>query len=393
MIELQKKAAKNFDYSDSEAKFLGGNGIFVGSENSLSSSNGSFEITNIDFDNIKVQKSTISYFIDGYRDKIKEHPVGKILITKDDNVRALSQLYGFETTFGEFSGNSKDPNASSELDLEGIIDSPACTQYLINLAKDMFPLNNPRTHKPDIDEKAYYAKYVPLVILTNTMPPQISNGKSYFNANGTVSVAEFIDGINAIKYGMNSNITREKTIDNVSTEDDYFNMGYNNCLRGFSSPLYNLYTRRELLEPITRGEAAYITTLCWSSFIEKYGTLFGGRFYMGINFDWEHPIDYVNKFEDGRAYKVSKIRNTDFDTVEIDIKSYKGDVCMGEYKENLIRGIRAIPLPLYMCTIETYILGLLPPDTARLDPLKQVSRGELCYFLMKLAKLFPLNYI
>ena len=92
---------------------------------------------------------------------------------------------------------------------------------------------------------------------------------SYFNPDGTVSVAEFLDGLNAIKFGCISNISRKKTLDRISDENDYFNDGYQDCVRGISSPFFNLYTRKELLEPITRIELAYITVICWNQFLEK----------------------------------------------------------------------------------------------------------------------------
>ena len=83
----------------------------------------------------------------------------------------------------------------------------------------------------------------------------------------------------------------------------------------------------------------------------------------------------------------------DYDVISLNIKDYKSDRAMSEYKEDLLRGISPIPLPMFMSLIELDLLNLFYYESRCLDPLKEVSRGELCYFLNNLAKLFPMKYI
>ena len=261
----------------------------------------------------------------------------------------------------------------------------------------MFPNENPKTKRNDINDDAYYTPYIPLVVLTGVMLPQLDDvNRVFFNPEGTVSVAEFLDSLNAIKFGANSNISRKKTIDNISNEDDYFNEGYQACLRGVSSPFFNLYRRDELLKPITRIEVAYLTVICWESFINKYNNIYGNSYYMGINFDWEHPFNEVKKYIDGQDYKVTKVViDKDFDVVSLNIKDYKGNRTMSAYKQDIKNGVSAIPLPMYMSMLELGIVNLFnykEINTLRLSPLKELSRGELCYFVNQLARLFNTKY-
>lgn len=148
------------------------------------------------------------------------------------------------------------------------------------------------------------------------------------------------------------------------------------------------------MKPITRLELAYITVICWSQFIDKFNNLYGGSFYLGINFDWELPSDILSGYKDGFDYKVSKISiDEEYDIVSLDVKDYKSDRTMEEYKEDMQSGVSAIPMPMFMSMLELGILDLFNYEDNNLNPLKEVSRGELCYFLTKLAKLFPTRYM
>ena len=106
-----------------------------------------------------------------------------------------------------------------------------------DVASTLFPHLNPNTHREDIPRNAFYTPYIPLVTLTGCVPPQTKDGNAYFNPEGVVTIAEFLDGLNSIKYGANSNSSRKKTLDNISNESDYFNEGYQSCLRGISQVL------------------------------------------------------------------------------------------------------------------------------------------------------------
>lgn len=296
-----------------------------------------------------------------------------VISTKTGEVLPLSMIYSYK----DFESISIEKNND-----------------LINIACKMFSNQNPNTGTRDVQPNKFYTPYIPLAVLSGCITPQVKDNLTYFNPNGTVSIAEFLDGLNAIKYGANSNRRRKKTLDKISNPDDYFNEGYQDCIRGISSPFFNLYTRKELLEPITRIELAYITVICWNQFLQKYNNLYGGQFYLGVNFDWENPSSLLDMFEDGYDYKVSKcIKDLDYDIISLNIKDYKGDETMSEYKRNLKDGVHCIPMPMFMSLLELAELDLFYYEGSRLDPIKEVSRGDLCYFLTMLAKLFPMNYI
>jgi hypothetical protein len=318
-----------------------------------------------------------------------DSPIGEI-VEQNGDILPLSSIYDFSV------------NRNSELSkvlpigatFDDIFESPDVQGYMTGVAQKLFPNVNPNTHRADIDATRYYVPYIPLVSLTGCIPPQNEDSSAFFNPEGTLSIAEFLDSINSIKYGCNSNNHRKKTLDNISTESDYFNEGYQSCIRGAYSPFFNLYTREELLKPITRLELAYIIVICWEPFIEKFNNIYGGNYYLGVNFDWEVPDELLSDFEDGFDYKVSKVSIDDeYDVISLNIKDYKSDRTMTEYFEDIKNGVAPIPLPMYMSMIELHILDLFKYEDNRLDPLKEVSRGELSYFLSRLAKLFPTRYI
>lgn len=319
---------------------------------------------------------------------LKDSPLSKIFI-KDGVVRPLSQIFSFKV---EQDGAYSDIFPAG-VNFGSIFEDTQVVIHMEAIAKTMYPFNNPKTGKQDLVRTAFYSRYVPLVIMSGAMTSQMEDSRCYFNPDGTVTIAEFLDSLNAIKYGSNSNRTRKKTLDNISTEEDYFNEGYNSCLRGISSPFFNLYKRSELLQPITRGELAYITVLCWSRFIEKFNAVYGSTFFLGINFDWENPQEELAKFEDGFDYKVSKVcLDTEYDVISIDLHDYKTDKSMSDYKSGIKSGLLPISLPMLMSMLELNKLGLFQYGS-RLDPLREVSRAELCYFLGNISKIFTMNYI
>lgn len=325
---------------------------------------------------------------DGKQELI-DSPIGSI-INSNGNILPLSSIYDYRVT-------PNDPLSAAlpvGADFDTLAEDKTTKEFLRDVAEQLFPHINPNTQASDISRDAYYTPYIPLVALTGCIPPQIKDGDAYFNPLGVVTVAEFLDALNSIKYGCNANNHRKKTLDNISVDTDYFNEGYQSCIRGISSPFFNLYTREELMKPITRLELAYITVICWSQFIDKFNNLYGGSFYLGINFDWELPSDILSGYKDGFDYKVSKISiDEEYDIVSLDVKDYKSDRTMEEYKEDMHSGVSAIPMPMFMSMLELGILDLFNYEDNNLNPLKEVSRGELCYFLTKLAKLFPTRYM
>lgn len=277
------------------------------------------------------------------------------------------------------------------------LNTPEVDKQLRKTAVEMFPEINSLTNKKDIDENAFYAPLVPLVSLTGIIPHQSDDsGKDYFNPEGTVTVAEFLDSLNATKSCSNSEDGRKNSLDNVSNESDFFNVGYNQCLSGMSSPFYRLYTRRELMQPITRLELAYITVICWQDFRERYGALIAGRYRVGIHANWDSPAKYLRKFADGLSYKVyKKCRSDDNGTkvLSVNIQDYLSNMTISEFKNAMKDGLRGIPLPLIMCLVELDMLDMFYFEDMRLDPLREVSRAELTYFVVKLAKAFPMKFM
>lgn len=318
-----------------------------------------------------------------------DSPIGDI-VQRKGNILPLSSIYDYKIAPNDTLGQVLPVGTSFEF----LFEDSNVQDYMRDVAVKMFPNLNPNTSRADVQRDMFYTPYIPLVALTGCIPPQIQDDKAYFNPNGVVTIAEFLDGLNSIKYGCNANNTRKKTLDNISTELDYFNEGYQSCVKSISSPFFNMYTREELTQPITRLELAYLTVICWTPFIEKFNRLYGGSFYLGISFDWEVPAEILSYYRDGFDYKVSKISiDENYDVVSLDVKDYKSDRSMEEYKEDIQSGVSAIPMPMFMSLLELGAMDLFHYEDDLLNPLQEVSRGEFCYFLARLAKLFPTKYI
>lgn len=317
-------------------------------------------------------------------------PIGIIIRGKDDEILPISSIYDYTVELND--EYSKFLPIGTTFD--NIFEADDTKDFMRDVALKLFPYINPNTSQADIDVNSFYTPYIPLVTLTGCIPPQINDGKAYFNPKGVVTVAEFLDGLNAIKYGCNANNSRRKALDNISDIEDYFNEGYNSCIRGISSPFFNLYTREELIKPITRLELAYITVICWTPFIDKFNSSYGSIYYLGVSFDWEMPSEILRQYNDGFDYKVSKVSiDKEHDVVSLNIKDYMSDRSLTEYKDDMKNGISAIPLPMFMSLLELGNMDLFQYQGYYLDPLKEVSREEFSYFLTKLAKYFPTKYI
>lgn len=280
-------------------------------------------------------------------------------------------------------------NIFKDKDSWAILSDEEVDNRLREVASEMFSLTNPLTKDKDVFRSERYASSIPIVTLTGTFPPQVDEeNNTYFNPDGCVTVAEFLDSLNAIEFGSNSNQNRKKSLDNISDEKDFFNEGYQSCANKYSSPFFNLYTRLELLQPIIRIELAYITVVCWSEFRKKFDSIFTGKYSLGVTLDWNTAGSSLSDFEDGFDYKVSKRLVNDNKVLSINIKDYISDKSMSEFKSKLKEGVVAVPYPMFLSLIELDSLGLFYFKDSRLDPLKEVSRGELSYFLVRLAKVF-----
>lgn len=313
-----------------------------------------------------------------------------------ESVIPLSQQFDFVCgkSFNRYDLNKKLADEYQDgVGLWDIINDEDYKKSLCETAKKMFQNVSSKTGKSDIGD-SFYTHLIPIVVMSGVVPPQFDEEENqFFNPDGTVSIAEFLDSLNAIKYGSNSNTNRKKSVDSLSSEEDYFNEGYNSCLRGAASPFYRLYKHEELMQPITRFELAYIVVCCWYDFINKFEHIHSGTYALGVNTDWENPSKYVKKFEDGFDYKVVKKLYADgMNVVSIDVHDYK-DCSMTEFKEQIKQGERGIPLPMFMSLFELDALDLFYFESRRLDPLKEVSRGEWTYFITKLAKEFPSKFV
>ena len=277
----------------------------------------------------------------------------------------------------------------SSTDASSILSSFEIDKQLREVAVEMFSGVNPLTNREDVSTSEVYTSSIPIVVITGTFPPQYdSEDNSYFNPEGCVTVAEFLDSLNAIKFGSNSCISRKKSLDNVSDEKDFFNEGYQSCLNMYSSPFYNLYTRSELLQPITRLELAYLTVICWDRFKNKYGSVFTGEHDIGVTFSWNNSYDLLDSFEDGFNYKVSKRMLDDNKILSINIKDYMNGYSITDFKNRIQTGVSSIPYPMFMSLLELSSLDLFYFEGSCLNPMKEVSRGELSYFLVRLASIF-----
>ena len=267
-------------------------------------------------------------------------------------------------------------------------------------AESLFPHINPNTRNKDIQSGTYYSYMIPIVTATGVVPPQQDEkGRYYFNPNGVVSRADFIDMLNAIKYGSNQHSKYKTSLDRVVRQEDFFSAGYDALVRGYSSPLYKLYTKRELMSPITRAELAYITVVCWKEFTKDI-PLRGGRIPVGVHVDWEQPKIYMRKFSDASKLRIARKRS---DKIELDkdvqsmlltdIKPYRGNRSMTEFIKQIRSGNALLPLPMFMALVELDYMGMFYFANKEIAPVREVSRGEITFFIMNLAKNFPQKFV
>ncbi len=267
-------------------------------------------------------------------------------------------------------------------------------------AESLFPHINPNTRNKDVQSGTYYSYMIPIVTATGVVPPQQDEkGRYYFNPNGVVSRADFIDMLNAIKYGSNQHSKYKTSLDRVVRQEDFFSAGYDALVRGYSSPLYKLYTKRELMSPITRAELAYITVVCWKEFTKDI-PLRGGRIPVGVHVDWEQPKIYMRKFSDASKLRIARKRS---DKIELDkdvqsmlltdIKPYRGNRSMTEFIKQIRSGNALLPLPMFMALVELDYMGIFYFANKEIAPVREVSRGEITFFIMNLAKNFPQKFV
>lgn len=273
-------------------------------------------------------------------------------------------------------------------------------KQLNKLCISLFGKTNPKTNGRDISNDVY-APYIPFAVVSGALPPQLdAYCNTYFNPQGQVLVSRALDSLNALKYGYASNLCRKDSLDRVSGVEDFFNEGYNKCLDSVASPFFSLFTRSELLTPLTLAELAYIIVVCFKDFRDVYGSVSGfsgnGNPVMGISLDWERPKkiikEYRSKYSDMTDYIVTRCSVDTYtgegdvkSVLDISIKSYMSGRTMTDFRRDLLSGKSAIPLPYLMSILELNKLGIIQLDGIELAPLKEVSRGEFARILVCLA--------
>lgn len=245
-------------------------------------------------------------------------------------------------------------------------------------AKNMFSNTNPKTNRSDLSGDEFYIDSILKAVVGGIITPQTTEyGYQIFNGEGTITIAEVLDAINAVDKGANSEDERHLSLDNISDVEDYFNEGYNICCWGYSSPFYNLYTREELVRPITRIELAYILVVCTQIY-----DLFRLSEGVGITFNWLKPMNYISSFTDFDDLNVGLILTDD--APEINIKKYLNGRSVTGMLNDIKVGRTAIPMPMLMSLVELGVQDYFYFDGDELAPLRQVSRGELCYLFDKM---------
>ena len=321
-------------------------------------------------------------FIDGLT-LFLESDLSNLLFAEDDSLHTLYEVFlEARKNKGYLISIAHNENVNL-IDILGI--SPV-KEDMQNIIRNTFIEENPYTGLKDTPINAFYSTYIPLLFFCKVIPPQIDKGKLYFNAEGTITIAEVIDSINAIFHEYNSNKCRKKTLDNVSVETDFFNEGYNYIVDSYTNPMYELYSRYELLRPITRVELAYIIVCCLPLYKRLFGGLVGEDYLLGNSFDWLNATDIQSIYEDGFNYDI--MLKQEENNFSIDLKEYKGNKFLTDYIENMKQDKEQIPLPLYMSLLELGERDLFYFKDSKLEPLSEVTRGEMCYTLIKLC-----NYI
>lgn len=330
----------------------------------------------------------------------KQPVLRHIMSTVDGKAIPLSQQFSFVE--GEsFSAYERNHEAREHgyagLTLWDKLHDKETAKSISEAVKSIYNQINPQTGTADIDANSKLTPYIGLVTFADAMSPQYDDsGNAYFNPNGVVSVGDFLSSLSAIKIGEDE-ASVSASLDGMSDVGDFYNAGYNMCLETLGSPFYRLYSRTDMTTSITRAELAYILVVCWSDFTDKYDTVYSGRFPVGVNLNWNNPSKYIGKFKDGRSYKVyKKCHETDVGRIiAVDLNFYKGEeVNMASFRQQIKSGEKGIPLPMFMSLLEIDALDIFPFfDEVSLEPMKEVSRGELAYILVKLSKLFNTPFV
>ena len=300
----------------------------------------------------------------------------------DDNDK-FNTVWGLFESANENQGLMKALNRNAT-DLLSVLDSEHITEELKGVTKIVFPRKNKETGLKDAPLNAYYSVYIPLALYCRLIVPQLdSQNRLYFNATGTVTVAEFFDSFNALFEGYNSDINKHTSLDNISFEDDYFNQGYNRIVSNFDNPIYKLYSRAEFVRPITRVEVAYILLFGLNLLDNINDSYINSDYNVGYSFDWlADTQQFLSAYEDCENLQVCVKQEKDRNP--FDIKTYLGESTLYEYLDQVKQGHKYIALPLITSLLEMCNSDIMYALTD-LRPLEELSRGELVYIMFNVS--------
>lgn len=204
-------------------------------------------------------------------------------------------------------------------------------------------------------------EYAVLALATDCVHPQYNeHEKAFLNTRGRVILAELFNSLGKVLAPDYDNV--DKSCDNIVFSEDYFIRGYNFCVKNSDSALFNLYLRREFIKPVTRLELAYITVI-------------------GLGIGYSDLYSYADTVND---YVLSTVDSSEL------LSDYKDGLSMTEYLGGIKDGDFALPAVGVLSMLVLNALNLFKYGT-QLNPLQEVSRLELCYYLVKLGEYITNN--
>ncbi len=295
----------------------------------------------------------------------------------------------FNTVIGLFESASNNLGLMKSLnrqntDLISVLNTKKISTELKEVTQAVFPRRNIETGLKDAPVNAYYSIYIPLALYCRLLVPQLDKQEHlYFNATGIVTVGDFFDCINALFEGYSATEGRQTSLDNVSFDTDYFNKGYNRVVSSYASAIYNLYARVDFIRPITRVEVAYILVFGMNLLDTEYNTYINSDKGVGYTFNWLTECqDMLRGFEDCKDMTPCILN--DIHKNPFDIRNYLFNETFSDYLEECKKGDRFVALPLLTGLLELCQNNVMYALN-ELNPLTDLSRGELVYIMFNLA--------
>lgn len=192
-------------------------------------------------------------------------------------------------------------------------------------------------------------------------PQYDRSGNIFINPNGAVSRSETISSLS-------TGIERVDSVDDVSEENDYYNVGYNDLVDSKDSNFYNVYSRQDLSSNIRRFELAYML------FSHK-----GYTFKDEVNFQTDFTDLYG--YEDIKRTPIVFMNNNGVGLLPRD------DQSIDDYIQRTLKGNERLSVEILVLTSKLMSLVSSDIDMTCLYPLKGLSRIEFVYIMDKINKL------